>query len=130
MLRFTNKIDYAFSAMVHIAEAGKPVSARQVSEQMHFPLPLITNVLKELAGGNILKSFRGTTGGYWLARDPQEITVQNIIEVFDGPLALTRCISDPRSCSSYDFCRSRNSMQFLQQKISNLFDEISLSEYG
>ncbi|MGA2872317.1 MAG: Rrf2 family transcriptional regulator [Candidatus Dormibacteria bacterium] len=88
-MRVSVKADYAVRAAVELAAAyGKgPVAAEQISEIQNIPLKFLHNILAELKQGGIVKSQRGAGGGFVLGRDPEEVTLGDIIRVTDGPLA-------------------------------------------
>lgn len=78
----------------------RPVSALELSAETGVPLPTMSKVLKGLNRAGLVEARRGARGGYVLARAPEEITVEEIICVFEGPIALTECAQ--RSGSSRD----------------------------
>lgn len=83
MLSLTRKADYALVALVYLGhqwsrQAG-PISARQVADLLDLPGPLLMNTLKELTQAGLLRSTRGTAGGYELAQDPARISLRQVI---------------------------------------------------
>jgi len=95
MLTLTRKTDYALVALSHLAhrlaEDAGPVSARIIAETHGLPLPLLMNILKELAQAKLVNSTRGATGGYALALSPERISLLEIINAIEGPVKLTAC---------------------------------------
>ncbi len=95
MFGFTRKTDYALVALAGLADlpAGEPprLSARQISERYGVPLPVLMNVLKNLLGGGLVRSTRGARGGYSLARQPEGISVHDVIAAIEGPISVTSC---------------------------------------
>jgi Rrf2 family protein len=90
-MRVSAKVDYAVRAAVELAVAGDgPMKGERISESQDIPLKFLENILGELKHAGIVRSQRGTEGGYWLARDPAEVTIADIIRAVEGPLASVR----------------------------------------
>jgi len=85
------KADYAVRALLEIASgAGAPVKAEGIAEAQQIPPAFLESILAEMRQAGLLNSRRGPDGGYWLAREPAEITVADVVRAADGPLALVR----------------------------------------
>src|SRR5881628_3509241 len=93
MLRLSKKADYALMAMKHLASDAPhgAASAREIAERYDIPLELLAKVLQQLTRHGLLASHMGIHGGYHLARPTAAISVAEIIEAIDGPLAITAC---------------------------------------
>src|SRR6478736_9649427 len=110
MLRLSKKADYALMAMKHLATRGDRVhpgssSAREIAEQYDIPIELLAKVLQRLVRRGLLASHQGTRGGYQLARGPAHISVADVIQAIDGPVAVTACTTDEGStCEQFTKC--------------------------
>ena len=103
MLRLSKKADYALMAMRHLAlrsDAGSS-SAREIAEQYDIPVELLAKVLQRLARRGLLTSHQGTRGGYILSRPASQISVADVIQAIDGPVAFTACTTEHDSCDQY-----------------------------
>lgn len=90
-MRVSAKADYAVRAAVELAAAeSPPVKGEQISQAQEIPLKFLENILGELRHAGLVRSQRGTEGGYWLARPADEITVADVIRAVEGPLATVR----------------------------------------
>jgi Rrf2 family protein len=91
-MRISAKADYAVRAMVELAATveEKPVKAERIATAQAIPLNFLENILGELRHAGLVRSHRGAEGGFRLARDPNEITVADIIRAVEGPLASVR----------------------------------------
>jgi Rrf2 family protein len=77
--------------MVELASAGEgPLKGEKLSESQDIPLKFLENILGELKHAGLVRSQRGTEGGYWLAQPPGDITVADVIRAVEGPLASVR----------------------------------------
>jgi Rrf2 family protein len=90
-MRVTAKADYAVRAAIELASTKDvPVKGELISQAQGIPLKFLENILGELRHAGLVQSQRGSVGGYWLARDPAEITVAEVIRAVEGPLASVR----------------------------------------
>src|SRR6266542_916658 len=90
-MRVSAKADYAVRAAVELAAAeSPPVKGEAISQAQEIPLKFLENILGELRHAGIVRSQRGTEGGYWLARPAEEITLADVIRAVEGPLASVR----------------------------------------
>jgi Rrf2 family protein len=90
-MRISAKADYAVRAAVELATRGAgPSKGELVADAQDIPLKFLENILGELKHAGLVRSQRGTEGGYWLARPPEEITIADVIRAVEGPLASVR----------------------------------------
>jgi Rrf2 family protein len=90
-MRVSAKVDYAVRAAVELAAADTPpVKGELLAQAQNIPLKFLENILGELRHAGLVRSQRGTEGGYWLARPPEEITIADVIRAVEGPLAHVR----------------------------------------
>jgi Rrf2 family protein len=91
-MRISAKADYAVRAAVELAVAGGqgPIKGERLAQAQGIPLKFLENILGELKHAGLVRSQRGTEGGYWLAQAPNEITIADIIRAVEGPLASIR----------------------------------------
>ena len=90
-MRVSAKADYAIRAMVELTAAGDgPVKAERIAQAQEIPLKFLENIMADLRQVGLVRSQRGTEGGYWLARPPDEISLAQVIRAVDGPLANVR----------------------------------------
>lgn len=90
-MRVSAKADYAVRAAVELAssEAG-PIKGERLADSQDIPMKFLENILGELKHAGLVRSQRGTEGGYWLAKPPEEITIADVIRAVEGPLASVR----------------------------------------
>src|SRR6185436_7791319 len=98
MLRITKLTDYAVLVLSDMAAPGESRAARDVAENTHIPQPTVSKVLKLLSRAGLVVSERGKNGGYRLSRNADGITVADIVDAVEGPIAVTECSADERGC--------------------------------
>src|SRR2546425_6248778 len=93
-MRVSAKADYAVRAAVELAasESG-PIKGERLAHAQDIPLKFLENILGELKHAGLVRSQRGTEGGYWLAQPAEQITIADVIRAVEGPLASVRGFS-------------------------------------
>jgi Rrf2 family protein len=86
-MRISAKADYAVRAAMGLALVGGPAKAEHIAQRHGIPLKFLEKILFDLRHAGLVATRRGPEGGYWLARDPAEITVADVLRAVDGPLA-------------------------------------------
>jgi len=90
-VQVTAKVDYAVRAMVELAAAdGGPVKGEAIATAQGVPLRFLENILLELRHARLVRSQRGSDGGYRLARPAETITIADVIRIVEGPIASVR----------------------------------------
>src|SRR3954454_21379784 len=90
-MRVSAKADYAVRAMVELAAAeGGTLKAERIAQAQEIPLKFLENIMADLRQAGLVRSQRGTEGGYWLARPADEINLAHVIRAVEGPLANVR----------------------------------------
>ncbi|MEF8792231.1 SUF system Fe-S cluster assembly regulator [Thiohalorhabdus sp.] len=129
MLRISKMTDYGTVVMTQLAQnPQRRYSARELAEEVHIGVPTVSKILKILERGGLLDAQRGKNGGYTLAREPQGITVAQVIRAMEGPIALTECASEDLQCDQEDSCTVQTNWQRLNKAIMRALEEVSLAE--
>jgi Rrf2 family protein len=92
-VKVSAKADYAVRAAAELAAAqdkGAPVRAESIATAQGIPQRFLENILSDLRQNGLIRSQRGSEGGYWLAKPAEEISVADIMRAVDGPLASVR----------------------------------------
>ena len=90
-MRVSAKADYAIRATVELAAAGGgPLKAERIAQAQEIPIKFLENIMADLRQGGLVRSQRGTEGGYWLTRPAEEINLAQVIRAVEGPLANVR----------------------------------------
>src|SRR5260370_28598890 len=94
MIGFAKRADYGLMAIDYIAVHDGPgtISAKRIAEEFGIPPELLAKVLQRLAKRRLIVSQNGPKGGYALARQPNEITVGEVIRALEGPISIVSCM--------------------------------------
>lgn len=80
------------------------ISAGQLAEETGLPAPTVQKLVSKLTAAGLMRSSRGVGGGLRLARPPATITLADIVEAVEGPIALTACLDDTKSDCTLEGC--------------------------
>lgn len=107
-MRLSSMADYAVVTMSAAARhcGSARVSAAELAAETGLPVPTVQKLVSRLTGAGLLRSTRGVGGGLKLARPAAAITLADIIEAVEGPIALTPCVDDARADCGLDACCS------------------------
>jgi len=124
-MKLSRTVSYAVKAMVALAAdpSESPVCCKQLAEGGEMPERFLLQILRTLVTHGLLTSVRGVYGGYCLARDPNEISLLEIVEAIDGPFALRLPEAGPRDESlelSFSDLSERLRDNFARVKLSDL----------
>ncbi len=93
-MQVSAKTDYALRAAAELARAAEegagPIKGEWISEAQSIPKKFMENILHDMKRAGIVRTRRGASGGYWLARPAEEISMAEVIRVVEGPLANVR----------------------------------------
>lgn len=136
MLRLTKKADYGLMALKYLAEHStltstgnaRNASAKDIAEAYHIPPQLLAKILQTLARAGLLVSHAGSTGGYSLARNANEITAFEVIRAIDGPLFITSCITIHGACDLAGSCTIKEPLRKVNESIKDLLNGILISD--
>ena len=117
-MQITRQADYAVRAVLHLARSGDIRTATSViAEEQKIPPSFLAKIISQLSIAGLLHTSRGARGGVTLARQPEEITLLEVIEAIDGPIQLNECVGDTGVCSFDDSCRLRQVLCEAQEKL-------------
>jgi FeS assembly SUF system regulator len=130
MLRISKLTDYGTLVLVHLTSDGpkKLMPATDVAAGTRLALPTVQKILKALTRGGLVESARGAGGGYRLARAPEDISAAEILDVLEGPIAITECSHDDGHCELESDCQVGGAWQRISRAIRAAMMEIKLSD--
>ncbi len=111
MIEITKAAEYslrATTALVEFFNKQQTATVSEIAVEEAIPESFLRKLLKPLIRAHIVRSERGYSGGITLARDPEEITVLDVIEAVDGELSLNDCVLDPSECGFIQRCSMHN----------------------
>ncbi len=99
-MNITREADYAVRIVDCLADSKTRMDAGKISEKTGVSQRFSLKILRKLVGEGIIRSYRGVAGGYELAKDPDQITLLEVIEAIEGPFLINKCLGDDYVCNN------------------------------
>ena len=129
-MRLSHLADYAVVLMTAAARypAGARLSATELAADTGVPLPTTQKLMGQLAGCGLLTSVRGAGGGFALAKPATEISLADIVEAVEGPIAMTVCSEGRNDCALDAHCRVKPHMGIVGNAVRGALGAVRLTE--
>jgi Rrf2 family protein len=130
MIRLSTKGRYGTRSMLELAlrRGSGPVLIKQVAEAQEIPVKYLEHVLTLLRVAGLVKAYRGPRGGYVLARDPGEITLNQMLTALEGPVSLVHCQEMPEECTRSKTCVTQDIWTDISTRMIDFMDGITLED--
>lgn len=136
-MKLSTRGDYAVRALLELAaaEAGEAMPLSELAKRTSIPSKYLEQILMRLRTARVVRGKRGAHGGYMLARDPQQVTVGEVIRVMEGPLAPSLCASHTAHsacpvyrCPSEESCVMRGLWTEVRDAIADIVDHTTFGD--
>lgn len=129
MFKVNKLTDYATVVLITIARSHVVRSSQHISENTGIPLPTVAKLMKGLNKAGLVKSQRGATGGYTLGRPPAAITLADVIQAVEGPIALTACAdTSDEHCGIEAICPVQGRWNRVNAAVRAALAEVTLAD--
>jgi len=123
----TKKTDYAIRALLMLgAQRGSYLSAKAISVEQDMPYQFLRGVLQEMIRHNLIVSKEGVQGGFMLEKNPDEIPLRQLIEIFQGTVQVSECMFRKQMCANRSRCVLRHEILRIEQVVSNEFEQLTI----
>ncbi len=122
--------DYALRVVMYTAVADGIVTSKELSEKLGIPQSLVFKTCKKLSNHGIIKITTGVQGGFLLQKPPEEISVYEILVLFEPTMQINRCLEEDRYCSrcATQVCALRKMYGKLQKKMEDELKNTSVKD--
>ncbi len=130
-MKLSTRARYGLRMMVELARAlrkEKLVRLRQIAKITGLSENYMAQLAMSLKNDGLLIGVSGKNGGYFLAREPHEISVKDIVQAVQGPIGLTDCTIHPELCLNAPFCEARMVWVLANYRLSEVFEGITLAD--
>jgi Rrf2 family protein len=105
-MQITRQADYAVRAMIYLAQLTpeQRASTSQIAQEKQIPPSFLAKIVSQLSVAGLLQTSRGARGGVSLAKEPEEISLLDVVEAIDGPILLNECVGNQNACSFGSSC--------------------------
>lgn len=125
------KTDYAMRSLIYMARfpIGKKLSIKIIAKKQRLPVTFLRKIFQKLSQRKIVNSSPGPAGGFYLLKKPQQITLKEILEVVQGPISLSDCLSNSNICKHSRTCKMKFGLSNIQYKLISLLDKYTLKDF-
>ncbi|SDG47673.1 SUF system Fe-S cluster assembly regulator [Roseospirillum parvum] len=128
-MRINKLTDYSVVVLVDMTRNPQVRSAHQIAAETGVPLPTVAKIMKALTRDGLVVSQRGAAGGYALGRLPERITVADMIQAIEGPIALTSCVGEAEhECGIGPICPMQGQWHRVNDAVRQALGAVTLAE--
>lgn len=129
-MRISTKIRCGARTILELASryGEGPIDLKEISKKENISLKYLEQVIIPLRTAGLVKSIRGSKGGYSLAKPPSEICLNDVVEILDGTNQLIECLQDPKGCKKAPFCVTRDIWKEASEAMNKIFRSITFEE--
>ena len=100
----------------------------EISREQRIPEKFLAKIFQRLSKAGVLKSARGIGGGFGLSRPANQITVREVIEAIEGPIAINRCLLQEGTCEEEGVCPLHPVWEEAQEKLLEVLDKTTMED--
>jgi Rrf2 family protein len=105
-----------------------PIELKEIAKKEDISLKYLEQVINPLRAAGLVKSIRGSKGGYSLAKPPSQICLYDVVETLEGALNLVECLHDSKACQKMPSCVTRDIWKEVSDAISKIFYSVTLED--
>ncbi|MGQ9644975.1 MAG: RrF2 family transcriptional regulator [Thermodesulfobacteriota bacterium] len=129
-MQITRSGEYGLRGVLFLARqpAKRFVLISEISKEQQIPETFLAKIFQRLSKAGLLRSSRGAKGGFSLGKPAGSITMREVIEAIDGPIALNRCLRGGGECKEEDFCPIYPVWSKAQQQLLEILDSTTVED--
>ena len=129
-VQITRQADYAIRAVLYLARqsSGQRVATAKIADEQQIPIPFLAKIVGQLTAAGVLRATRGVGGGVALARPADEISMLDVIQAVDGPIAVNQCIQSGSNCSRMETCEVHSVWNEIQSDLVQHLAAVSFAQ--
>ncbi|MCL4476679.1 MAG: Rrf2 family transcriptional regulator [Nitrospirae bacterium] len=130
-MQITRQTDYAIRCILHLSESpGEIIMTDEIAKTRGIPKSFLSKILQRLVRARIVRSFRGAKGGFRLAKQPEKISLLEVIEAMEGSLVMNRCAFNKGKVRCGDQCDLHPAWAALRRELEYLLRGYSVAHLG
>lgn len=129
-MKLSARSRYAARLLLDLAmhEPNKPVRTALLSKNTGITIQFIEQIIRPLKKVELIKSVRGASGGHYLNKTPDAITLGEIVRATEGPINIVNCENCEKQCERFDDCRTRSVWERASLAMEKELDSITLAD--
>ena len=130
MMEVTRKGEYAIRGILCLARKphGHVALLSEIAEAADVPQTFLAKIFQNFAKLGFINSYRGTGGGFALARPASAITLRQVVEAVEGPIAPNRCLTEEGECDRSATCAVHTVWRRVQEQVAGALDGVTIEE--
>ena len=130
MLQITRQTEYAIRGLQELARRNgdAPVQLKSIARNCDVSEAFLAKIFQMLSQQHIVKSHRGVKGGFSLGRQPEEISLRDIVEVCEGGIALNHCLRKSNRCENSNDCNMTEAWARAQHALVGALEQTRLAD--
>jgi len=129
-MKISTRIRYGTRAMLELAShyGEGAIELKEIAHKENIPPKYLEQLITPLRTAGLVRSARGSKGGYSLGKPPSEIYLKDVYEVLEGPVSLVDCLRDARVCQKVSSCVTRDIWGEVSEAIGEIFRSVTLQD--
>ena len=130
MMELTRKGEYAIRGIVYLASrpADQVCLLSEIAAAVDVPQTFLAKIFQQFSKIGLVRSYRGTGGGFVLGRAPEKITLLEVVEAVEGPIIPNRCVTGAGECSRSETCNVHPVWLRVQSQVREILANVTLRE--
>jgi Rrf2 family protein len=130
LMQIPRRVDYGLRAVIYLSgqDPEKCCSITEIAKQQGVPRKFLEKIIQDLIRKGLIKSRRGSCGGYRLARPPDAISFYDVIEAIEGPIAVNACLDQHLGCDQLSRCTMVGVWNEVQRKVIEVFTSTKIAD--
>jgi Rrf2 family protein len=128
-MQIPRRVDYGLRAVIYLSEKDpeKCCSIAEIAEQQGVPKKFLEKIIQDLIRGGLIKSKRGSCGGYRLARSAEQISFYDVIAAIEGPIAVNACMDEELGCDQMPRCSMLGVWSEVQRSVTEVLSRTTIA---
>ena len=130
MMELTRKGEYAIRGIVFLASqpADKICLLSDIASAVDVPQTFLAKIFQQFSKIGLVRSYRGTGGGFVLGRPPEKITLLEVVEAVEGPIVPNRCVTGDGECNRSSTCNVHPVWVSVQDQVRDILEKVTLKD--
>jgi Rrf2 family protein len=129
LMQIPRRVDYGLRAVIYLSgqDPEKCCAIAEIAKEQGIPRKFLEKIIQDLTHKGLIRSKRGSCGGYMLARPPDTISFYDVIEAIEGPIAVNACMDEHLGCDQLPRCTMVSVWSEVQRKVTEVFTNTTIA---
>lgn len=129
-MKLSTRTRYGMRAILELAEnsSGRPLQIKVIAQRQDISVKYLEQLMAILKSAGLVRSIRGSKGGYLLAKPPDQIKLSDVFHSLEGSVSTVECVENEDYCERAADCVARRLWQQVQDAINNVLESVTLRD--